>query len=237
MCQSMFCAIPCPCHCWEERARSKMLLFLPVIGLEIGLCWAGLGWLCRYLHLPQLMTGLVLALTPFLLTGFLHLDGFMDVKDAVGSCRDLQRRREILKDSHVGSFAVIGFGILLLSQFACASALKPQTDLRVLILIPILSRCCAGLAVDALPSMSTSQYAGRTVNKGHLVYFSILILALLILGFVLFGRAGLAVLATALGLALALRKAYKALEGMNGDISGYSITLGELAGLFVLALL
>ena len=237
MCQSMFCAIPFPCHCWEERARSKMLLFLPVIGLEIGLCWAGLGWLCRFLGLPRLVTGLVLTLVPYVLTGFLHLDGFMDVTDAVGSCRDLETRRKILKDSHVGSFAVIGFGILLLAAFACFSAAADTTSLWVLIPVPVITRCCAGLAVDALPSMSTSQYAGRTVRKGHLIYFSLLILGVLAMSFLCFGRLGLVPLGAAAAQALAIRKGYRSLEGMNGDISGYSITLGELAAGAVLALL
>ena len=55
MCQSMFCAIPAP-QVWDEKARDKMLLFLPVVGLELGLIWAGLGWLCRFLGLPELVT-------------------------------------------------------------------------------------------------------------------------------------------------------------------------------------
>ena len=42
----------------------------------------------------------------------------MDVTDAVKSWRDLEKRRAILKDSHVGSFAVIGLCLLMLSQFA-----------------------------------------------------------------------------------------------------------------------
>ena len=43
MCQSMFCAIPFPGRLWDEKARGKMLLFLPVVGLEIGLVWALYG--------------------------------------------------------------------------------------------------------------------------------------------------------------------------------------------------
>ena len=42
MCQSMFCAIPSPWQGWEEKAREKMLLCLPLVGLEIGLLWWGL---------------------------------------------------------------------------------------------------------------------------------------------------------------------------------------------------
>ena len=61
MCQSMFCALPVPGNVWEERARDKMLLFLPVVGLEIGAIWAGFAWLCGLLNLPALQ---VLQITP-----------------------------------------------------------------------------------------------------------------------------------------------------------------------------
>lgn len=101
MCQSMFCAIPFPGRLWDEKARGKMLLFLPVVGLEIGFVWAALAWAVRFLKLPALVGGLALCAYPFLLTGFIHLDGFMDVTDAVKSWRDLEKRRAILKDSHV----------------------------------------------------------------------------------------------------------------------------------------
>ena len=98
MCQTMFCAIPFPGKTWDEEARPLMLLFLPVVGLEIGLLWMGLGWLVRFLGLPTLAAALILSNYPYFATGFLHLDGFMDVTDAVKSWRDLERRREILKE-------------------------------------------------------------------------------------------------------------------------------------------
>ena len=60
MCQSMFCAIPCPWKIWDEKAKGKMLLFLPIVGLEIGAIWAGLAWLCSFLKLPALVVGLIL---------------------------------------------------------------------------------------------------------------------------------------------------------------------------------
>ncbi len=50
MCQSMFCAIPCPWNIWDEDARGEMLLFLPVVGLVIGLLWYAVRpLLCRHL--------------------------------------------------------------------------------------------------------------------------------------------------------------------------------------------
>lgn len=234
MAQSMFCRIPWPFSVWDEKARGKMLLFLPVVGLEIGFIWA-LGWyLSVYFGLEPMLRGLILCVLPFLLTGFIHLDGFMDVTDAVGSCRDLDKRRAILKDSHVGAFAVIGCVILMLAQFSFCSCVEQG---GILLLIPVVSRCCSALAVTVLPPMSTSQYAGRRVSKGNIVVLCVMLTATLAAGLLFWGKWALSLLGALAGYGLALGRSYRALEGMNGDISGYSLTMAELAGLAVLALL
>ena len=236
MCQSMFCAIPCPIQIWDEDAKDKMLLFLPVIGLEIGAIWVLLAWLCSLLSLPALLTGLVLTVWPFLSTGQIHLDGFMDVTDAVGSYRTLERRREILKDSHVGSFAVIGVCLLMLTQFALFASMPKDAHYLILLLIPMVSRCCSALAVALLKPMSTSQYAERKTGKGYCIALFLMLIAALVAGFLLCGKSGAALVGCLIGYALTLRKSYKSLEGMNGDISGYALTLGELCAVAVFVL-
>ena len=236
MCQSMFCAIPAP-QVWDEKAKDKMLLFLPVVGLEIGAIWAILAWLCRLLNLPQLMAAIVLCACPYVTTGFLHLDGFMDVTDAVKSWRSLERRREILKDSHVGSFAVIGIVLLMLSQFACFASAPADANCLILLFVPAVSRCCSSLAVTGLKPMSTSQYAGQKKPKSHLVVLTVMLCVFLAAGFLLCGKYGFALLGCLAGYGFALRRGYKSLEGMNGDISGYALTIGELCAAAVYALI
>ena len=232
MCQSMFCAIPCP-QVWDEKARDKMLLFLPVVGLEIGGLWALLAWAAGLLRLPLPVTGLILSAWPFLVTGFIHLDGFMDVTDAVRSCRTPERRREILKDSHVGSFAVIGMVLLALGQFALFISLPEGWDWRLLIFVPAVSRCCGALAVTGLRSMSTSQYAGRVKHRSHLVVPAVLLCGFVAAGFALCGKYGFALVGCAAGFGVALWRAFRSLDGMNGDISGYALTIGELCAIGV----
>ena len=236
MCQSMFCAIPAP-QIWDEKAKDKMLLFLPIVGLEIGALWAALAWLCRLLNLPALVAGLVLCAYPFLITGFIHLDGFMDVTDAVKSWRDLERRREILKDSHVGSFAVIGIALLMLAQFAFFSSAPAEANSLILIFIPAVSRCCSSLAVTGLKPMSTSQYADQKKPKSHIVALSIMLCIFLAAGFLLCGKYGFALVGCLAGYGLALLRAYRSLDGMNGDISGFALTIGELCAVVVYALI
>jgi len=236
MCQSMFCAIPAP-QAWDEKAKDKMLLFLPIVGLEIGALWAALAWLCRLLNLPALVAGLVLCAYPFLITGFIHLDGYMDVTDAVKSWRDLERRREILKDSHVGSFAVIGIALLMLAQFAFFSSAPAEANSLILIFIPAVSRCGSSLAVTGLKPMSTSQYADQKKPKSHIVAWSIMLCIFLAAGFLLCGKYGFALVGCLAGYGLALLRAYRSLDGMNGDISGFALTVSELCAVAVYALI
>ena len=237
MCQSMFCAIPCPWKIWDEKAKSKMLLFLPIVELEIGAIWAGLAWLCSFLKLPALVTGLVLCAYPYIITGFLHLDGFMDVTDAVKSWRDLERRREILKDSHVGSFAVIGIVLLAIAQFAFFSSAPAEANDWILIFVPAVSRCCSSLAVTGLKPMSTSQYADQKKPKSHIVALSMTLCLFLAAGFLLCGKYGFVLIGCLAGYGLALLRAYRSLDGMNGDISGYALTVSELCAVAVYALI
>ena len=105
MAWGMFLAIPCPKKLWSETARRKMLVCLPLVGLLVGGIWAGAWLLLR--GAPGPVRAAVCAAVPWLVTGFMHLDGYMDVCDAVLSRRDLPTRRRILKDSHCGAFAVI----------------------------------------------------------------------------------------------------------------------------------
>lgn len=235
MCQCMFCAIPFPGRIWNEQAREAMLLFLPLVGLEIGALWALAAWLCGALALPPLVAGAILCALPFLLTGYMHLDGFMDVTDAVRSYRDLDRRREILKDSRVGSFAVVSVVLLIVAQFAfLATGLDCPL---VLLLIPVASRCCSAVAITILKPLSTSQYAERKANTGRVAALCAMLLCTLVAGFLLCGMQALALAGCLAGYACALRRGYKSLEGMNGDIAGYALTVGEMCALAVAALL
>ena len=63
-----------------------------------------------------------------------------------------------------------------------------------------------------------------------------MLVAALAAGFLFGWRCGLALLGTILGVCIAVGRGYRSLQGMNGDISGYAITLGELTGLMVMAI-
>ena len=107
-------------------------------------------------------------------------------------------------------------------------------ELGALILIPVVSRCCSVLAIQLLPPMETSQYAKR---QPHVALPLCMLLLAIGWGFWMGAKCGLTLLFCLAGFSLALLRAYRSLKGMNGDISGYCLTIGELTALAALAIL
>lgn len=235
----MFTVIPCPYRGWKEEARGHMLVCFPVIGAIIGAIWYGVYAFTGFI--PLYLRAVVIAIIPWMLTGFMHLDGYMDVCDAVMSRRDLETRQKILKDSRVGAFAVICVGILMLAQTgSLLSFIEISDNSRGLglLFIPVASRLCAAFAVMNMKPMNTSQY--NSFNRKAQYNIALFVL-LVIMAAVLFlcgisSRIIIAVLVTMIVYMICALYGNKMLGGMNGDISGYALTLGELAGIIGLIL-
>lgn len=236
MAWGMFCAIPCPRKVWDSEKYPRMLLALPFIGLMIGLLWALVGLGAAKLGL---LGAAVMAVVPALLSGFIHLDGYMDCADAVLSRRELEKRRAILKDSHVGAFAVIAFGLWLLLGFAAFASLDLQKVLYVLPFIPAVCRGCSAAAVLSFAPMSTSGYASlpESVKPRHKWLALLETMLLAALAVVVGGVCGCAVVFGALGSWAAIHALRRDLQGMSGDISGCAITVGELCAVMALVIL
>ena len=233
----MFCAIPCPIKRWDDNLRARQLVCLPLVGAFIGAIWAVAAWLlCHKLNWTGLLPAAVLSSLPLLLTGFIHLDGFMDCCDAIYSRRDLAKRQEILKDSHCGAFAVIHLALYLMLLVGAMDGAVAAPF--VLVFLPMATRCVAGLCVATLRPMHTSQYvANRRYRPRHITALVILLAVSVAVPVVLFGLAGLAAAVAAAAAALTVRFGFRQLDGMSGDISGFAITRGELAGVLALAVL
>lgn len=243
MAWGMFCALPCPYPHWDDDARGWMMVYLPLVGLIMGVLWALVMWAFSLLGFTGALAAAILTAAPYLLTGFLHLDGYMDCCDAILSRRDLPERQRILKDSHVGSFAVICVALLFLVGFAALRDLDFSNSFLALPFLMAASRCAAALCLGALPPMRTSQYAGsfqknknRAQRRAQIIMLALVLLASGALGYFVRPGAFASVLLTAVSCALLCLAASKNLGGMSGDISGFSITLSELFGLILLSI-
>ena len=234
----MFFSIPCPSRKWDQSKTDQMLLWLPGIGLIIGAIWFGIYQAFKALHIG-LIGSAIIAVLPWLLTGFMHLDGFMDCADAVLSFKDREERVKILKDSHVGSFAVICMAIMSVFTFAAWLQVGYSTNGLVLILIPVASRAVSAACVLGFEPLKTSQYADSLDAKKPAwmlaVCAGIAVIAS-VLGFLLGCLDGIAVLISAVCTLLTILRVRANLGGMSGDISGCGISIGECCAAIALAI-
>ena len=122
---AMFSAIPVPQPVWNERNMRYALCAFPLIGVVCGLAWAGWAWLAGALAFPPLLRAGGLCLAPVLITGGIHLDGYADTSDALASCAEPARKREILADPHCGAFAVIRLCVYFTAYLALCAAVEP----------------------------------------------------------------------------------------------------------------
>ena len=99
--------------------------------------WPLVGWLTggvmaatlygASMVLPYQVAVLVAIVMRLLLTGALHEDGLADFLDGFGGGgNNRQRILDIMKDSHIGTYGVIGLILYLLLLFFCLSSMSPE---------------------------------------------------------------------------------------------------------------
>ena len=118
---SIYSKIPVPQFAWKEEDMKYIFCFFPWIGAIIGAALYFWGTFCKAYEIDVLPYSFICAAIPLIITGGFHVDGFMDTMDAFHSYQPRERKLEILKDSHIGAFAVIMlilYGLIYISAYA-----------------------------------------------------------------------------------------------------------------------
>ena len=254
MAWGMFCWIPCPYKEWRMEDRKAQVAMLPLVGALIGvivcLCW----WLLSLISCGGLLSGALLTGVYFLLTGFIHVDGFMDCSDAIMPRHpQMEERQRILKDPHAGAFAVICLAIMLLVFTGAMTDIAEEFSLKscsLLVLIFTASRTMSAMEVLVQTPMKTSQYSQfdepcrvRDTIPAIIILAVVLGISELIMSdcswMALIAElySNIVVLTVLVAAFITCSIDCRKLGGMNGDISGHMITISELFGVLVMALI
>jgi len=236
----MYSIIPVPKKSWNEKYMPIVLPALPVVGVLLGIIWFGLSLLIISLPVPLMIKSSIILLIPFILSGFLHLDGYMDTADAVFSRRSIDEKKRILKDPHTGAFAVIAVAGLFIFQFSAVySIIEEQRNLLILVFVPVISRCIASIAALRLKSAFDTGYGAsfkRGTKPGHGIFVCLLTLLVFTASWFLFGFAALPLLGGVFAGVLTAWYLYKQFQGISGDLCGCIITVCELTALLCIAI-
>ena len=166
------------------------------------------------------------------LTGALHMDGLMDMADALFSHRDRERKLEIMKDSRSGAMAVVVAILLILAKF---TAIKEIANPLVYIVIPAYARFGLVWSMKTMPYVR-SEGTGKMFFDGTNSTWLIQIVPIIAISLFLGLKVAIAVAVCFIISVLVLQKWYRSqIGGITGDLLGAQCELTEVAMLFVCA--
>lgn len=235
---AMYSRIPIKRLEWTEENMRYSLCFVPLVGAVVGLLVYGCFFVGVLMDMGQIFPAFVGTVIPILVTGGIHMDGFCDTVDAIASYRTREKRLEILKDPHIGSFAVMAVCCYLLLQAGAFSMVQSREMMAITALDFILSRCVGCLMAAGMhnargegtlaafcSAAHKSTVAAVLVTAAIFTAVGIILLQPFAGMFLIFGMA--------LAAGYCVRAARRYFGGVTGDIVGFTIQVAELAGIIM----
>lgn len=235
---SMYSKIPVPQFNWKEEDMKYTFCFFPWIGAIIGVCIYIWNCICRLYSIGELCRTAIGMVIPLFLTGGFHVDGFMDTMDAFSSYQSKERKLEILKDSHIGAFAVIKLAVYGLLYLGAFSEIRKENLLKIVCCGFFLSRCLCGISAVSFPvaKEGTLSFFADNSRKNVVKLFLYLQSIACIIIMCSFSFYALFIIAAAfLAFMYYYFRTKKELGGVTGDTSGYFILLCEICMIVIAA--
>ncbi|WP_259070188.1 adenosylcobinamide-GDP ribazoletransferase [Mucilaginibacter sp. X4EP1] len=148
-----FTRIPCPK--WVDHSKeylNKSSRYFPMVGILVGSISALFFYGFQFI-LPKEIALLLSMVASVLTTGAFHEDGFADVCDGFGGGWTKEKILLIMKDSRLGTYGVIGVGLILLLKWTSLNQLPAATIVITLIAGHTISR------LNAVSLIFTDEYA------------------------------------------------------------------------------
>ncbi|WP_085991584.1 adenosylcobinamide-GDP ribazoletransferase [Oceanobacillus senegalensis] len=217
----------------------KSILSFPLFGLFQGILYSLLFYaLYEWTPFSMAAVAFLVWLWMIILTGGIHLDGWMDTNDAFFSFQEQDKRLEIMKDPRMGAFGVISIIILLSSRLFFLYEITTficSLSYFLILFIPFLSKNVMGIVLLTIPTAKEEGMAAFFKNAARpkiLWIYPIYIIILIgvmgsINGNLIYILLMLAI--TAMGCYLFIRcKVIKWFGGVTGDVLGATVEGTEL---------
>lgn len=236
---SIYSKIPMPRFKWESDDMKYHFIFFPWVGVLIGVLQYLWMVLSLRLSINDVSFGMISALLLIMVTGGLHIDGFIDTSDALHSYQNREKKLEILKDPHVGAFSIIclaGLGLLYCAVAIQLFSWKYEKGWMVMCCVFAIARAVSALMVLNLkPAKKDGMMRSESDSSNKSVVSVFLIIELLVFTAIMFSlsvkTAVLVAVVLTIFSACFREMIYKQFGGMTGDLAGYFVCVAEvLAG-------
>jgi adenosylcobinamide-GDP ribazoletransferase len=198
-----------------------MLAFLPLVGAVVGALAGTVGWAVS-LVAPHVLAVALTFGVGVALTGALHIDGFLDTCDAVFASVSPQRRLEILKDPHHGSFALAFFAVLSALWLAALWSIDP-------VRLPLALAFAGAAARWIVVGLAWVVPYGTSGGRPSRVVHALMAVLTLVLGWCYWGHAVLLIAVGGLTIPLGFWLRDRFGGRLPGDCYGFLIVCTEVA--------
>lgn len=206
----------------------------PLLGIFQGVLFSGLVYIFyEGTSLSTFAVAFFLWLLTIIITGGIHLDGWMDMSDAYFSYRDPNKRLAIMSDPNIGAFGVLSVIILLMVRlfFIVDMFHVNGPPYELLIAIPFLGKMFMGFVICRIP-VAKDEGLGYLFQKAYRPStFYIYIIFLLLFSYFVWQNLLVYCLMIVLSgvVYLFLRRGIvRNFGGVTGDVAGASVEGMEL---------
>jgi adenosylcobinamide-GDP ribazoletransferase len=237
---SMYSKIPMPNVKWSERGMRYSMCFFPLVGAVTGLVSVLVFRLCGLLNVGNILTAALLTVLPVLINGGIHMDGFIDTIDAKHSYKTKEEKLEILKDPHIGAFAVIYACVYFISVFGLFTEISRDMTANT-ILYPaagyFMSRILSAFSVVTFPKAkkdgSVAAFADAAKRNVRLVLIIEFFLCTALYLYLSPFMGGLCIFMALIIFGYYYIMSRRVFGGITGDVAGYFLQMCELGILAV----
>lgn len=221
----------------DEKRLGKSMAYFPIVGLVLGGILVLINWGFSIILAPLVADALTI-ITLIILTGALHIDGFIDTIDGLAGGKTKEDILRIMRDSRVGAFGIVGIVSLIMLKLVLLHEMPLKIKKEAILLMPVMGRW-AMVVASSLSVYARKEGTGKAFvdycGRKEVVMGSLF--ALIIVG-ALLKVLGLELFFFILALTLLLtRFISKRIGGMTGDTLGAVNEIMEVGSLFILFLL
>ena len=209
----------------------------PVVGLVVGGIAASVGAVLMAAGVPVTLAAVAVLAAGAVATGALHEDGLADTVDGFFGGWTPERRLEIMKDSHIGSYGTLALILSVLARWAALCAVLPVSVWAV-VAVAALSRAPMAVVMWALAN-ARGKGLSQSVGRPDAVAVGVAVALALIAGVLAMELAATLMVALCVGMAVlgVMVLAHARIGGQTGDVLGATQQVAEVVALSVLAAL
>lgn len=149
-----------PKECYKTVVEHWPLTGWLVGGLMAATLWVG------SMYLPYMVAVLLAVVVRLWVTGALHEDGLADFLDGFGGGTDRERILAIMKDSHIGTYGVIGLVMYELLLFSSLLSMPPSMAVLSILAATPYSRMVTAQLIMMMPYARKEEEAkAKTVYR------------------------------------------------------------------------